>query len=172
MINRYFDYPVTEADPDRTGPTAADQGDRGAGADADLVLLAGAADADWSLLFDYGERRWVEPGEKVIDRATVGRTMVIVLSGSFRVVAPIGRRGRESVVAVLGPGAVVGEVGFAVGGARSHSVVAQERAEIFEFPWESFERLAAAHPRLGLRFLTDVLRIVASRTRVAEGGRS
>ena len=41
-------------------------------------------------------------------------------------------------------------------------------SELFEFDWESFERLAAAHPALGIRFLTDVLRIVAARTRAGE----
>lgn len=156
MESRYFAYPN---EPQR---------DATPGAMVELGLLDGADEADWSLLFDYGERHKVAAGEVVIERGSIGRSLIIVLVGSFRIMAPSGRRGRDAVVRTLGEGDVVGEVGFAVGGPRSNSVIAAEPGEIFEFEWEAFERLAAAHPALGLRFLSDVLRIVAARTRAFE----
>lgn len=156
MESRYFAYPNEP------------QGAATPAAMVELGLLAGADEADWSLLFDYGERRMVAAGEVVIERGSVGRSLIIVLVGSFRVMAPSTRRGRHAVVRTLGEGDVVGEVGFAVGGPRSHTVIAGEAGEIFEFEWEAFERLAAAHPALGIRFLSDVLHIVAARTRANE----
>ncbi len=157
MENRYFDYPTDAL----VSEPAVDE-------PVELGLLDGADEADWSLLFDYGERRDVSLDEPIIEWSTTGRSLFIVLAGSFRIMAPAGRRARQTVVRTLHAGAVVGEVGFAVGGRRSHSVIANEPAEIFEFEWQSFERLAAAHPALGVRFLTDVLRIVATRTRAGE----
>ncbi len=156
MDNRYFDYP------NNTSPRALDEGA------AELGLLAESGEADWSLLFDYGERRIVQPGQVIIERGTVGRSLVIILSGSFRVVAPAARGRREVVVRELDAGDIVGEVGFAAGGPRSHTITADGFSEIFELEWDAFERLAAAHPMLGIRFLSDVLRIVAARTRVSE----
>jgi len=155
MVNRFFDYPVD----DGSGETAAPP--------AELGLLDGAGEAEWSLLFDYGERRTVVSGETIIERGALGRSLIIVLAGQFRIMAPERRRGRTAVVAVIGPGDVVGEVGFAAGGARSNTVIAAETGEIFEFEWEALQRLAAAHPALGVRILSDVLHIVAIRIRAS-----
>jgi SulP family sulfate permease len=155
MENRYFDYPD-----DAVAPP-------GSGSSSELGLLAGSSEADWSLLFDYGEQRLVQSGERIIESGKIGRSMFIVLSGGFRIVAPA-RRGGETILRTLDAGDIVGEVGFAVGGLRSHTIIANEASEIFELEWESLERLAAAHPALGVRFLSDVLHIVAARTRAAE----
>jgi CRP-like cAMP-binding protein len=156
MENRYFDYPDDAvASIDGTGSS-------------ELGLLVGSSEADWSLLFDYGERRFVQPDERIIERGIMGRSMFIVLSGEFRIVAPAHRGGAEMIVRILDAGAIVGEVGFAVGGTRSNTIIANELSEIFELDWESLERLATAHPALGVRFLSDVLSIVAARTRAAE----
>ena len=156
MENRYFDYPD-----DAVAQTAGDS-------PSELGLLAGSSEADWSLLFDYGERRHIQPDEPIIERGAIGRSMFIVLSGEFRIVAPARRGGAETILRTLDAGDIVGEVGFAVGGLRSNTIIANKLSEIFELEWESLERLAAAHPALGVRFLSDVLHIVAARTRAAE----
>ena len=156
MQNRYFDYP------DLASSRTVDDGS------VELGLLAESDEADWSLLLDYGERRIAQRGEAIIERGSIGRALFIVLSGTCSVRGRGQRGSRTSVVRVLDAGDVVGEVGFAAGGPRSHTITANVASEIFELEWDSFERLAKAHPALGVRFLSDVLRIVAARSRAAE----
>ena len=156
MQNRYFEYP------DQLSSRTLDDGS------PELGLLGESDEAEWSLLFDYGERRIVQPGVSIIEGGTVSRALFIILSGAFSVRAPGLRGSRKAVVQVLDAGDVVGEIGFAAGGLRSHTITADSVSEIFELEWESFERMAAAHPALGVRFLSDVLRIVAARSRAAE----
>jgi CRP/FNR family transcriptional regulator, cyclic AMP receptor protein len=128
-------------------------------------FLAGASDADWTMLLAYGERRSVAPDEAVIEFGEASRSLLIVLRGSFRVLAPARRHGRWRVVDHIDAGSVIGELAFFDGAPRSRSVVAEDSGEVFVLEWEAFQRLAAVRPALAISILSDLGVILTSRFR-------
>lgn len=146
----FFDYGLDGTDPVDDGP--------------DLFLEA-ASDADWSMLLAYGERRVVGAGDVVVEMGETSRDLIIVLSGSFSVTVPTGRRGRSKTIGRIDAGSVFGELAFFDGAPRSSSVVADEDGEIFVLGWTAFERLAAVRPALATLILADLGTILASRFR-------
>lgn len=129
-------------------------------------FLADASEADWTMLLAYGERRAVTTDEAVIEIGETSRSLLIVLRGSFRVLAPSGRRGRWRVVDHIDAGSVIGELAFFDGAPRSRSVVAEEPGEVFVLEWEAFQRLAAVRPTLAIAILTDLGVILTGRFRL------
>lgn len=147
----FFDYGVDAARADASAPES---------------FLADASDADWTMLLAYGERRPVTSDEAVVELGETSRALLIVLRGSFRVLAPTGRRGRWRVVDHIDAGSVIGELAFFDGAPRSRSVVAEEPGEVFVLEWDAFQRLAAVRPNLAIAILTDLGVILTGRFRV------
>ena len=71
-------------------------------------------------------------------------------------------------VRVLEPGDLFGEVGFFDGLPRSADVVALEEAEALVLTQGAFQRLRLMQPRLALRFVLDLGRILGERFRASD----
>ena len=71
-------------------------------------------------------------------------------------------------VRVLEPGDLFGEVGFVDGLPRSADVVALEGSEALVLTQAAFQRLRLTHPRLALRFVLDLGRILGERFRASD----
>jgi CRP/FNR family transcriptional regulator/CRP/FNR family cyclic AMP-dependent transcriptional regulator len=69
---------------------------------------------------------------------------------------------------VLEAGDLFGEVGFFDGLPRSADVVALEDAEALVLTQAAFQRLRLTHPRLALRFVLDLGRILGERFRASD----
>jgi len=149
----FFDYP--------TGGSASD-------ARPARTFLDGATLADWSVLFNYCERREVAAGEPLAQVGREGRELVIVLSGSFRVEMPSGRRGRTTTLGTISDGEVFGEIAFFDGRPRSSTVIADVPSEVAVLTWASFERLSEVRPKLAIRILADLGAILAGMVRRLE----
>lgn len=90
--------------------------------------------------------RWVTSGEKIIQEGTRGDTFAIVKSGKLLVDATFESKTRR--LAVLGTGAVVGEVAVVMGTPRTATVTAEGDVELFEFSADDVEPLLDSHPGL------------------------
>ncbi len=146
---RFFDYPDEDAAPER-----------------EFAFLGGLSPAEWQRLIDVMERRRFAAGAVVIASGEADRSLYLVASGSVEVVVGEGRRARS--VRVQGPGTILGEVAFFDGRPRSATVRAVEAAELLRLSADALEMLAARHPDLGRKVLTDLGRILALRLRHAE----
>ena len=106
------------------------------------------------------------PGEFAVRRGELDRSFFVISRGSFEVLVPSGKKPQR--VRVLEAGDLFGEVGFFDGLPRSADVVALEQAEALVLTQAGFQRLRLTHPRLAVRFLLDLGRILGERFRASD----
>jgi CRP-like cAMP-binding protein len=129
-------------------------------------FLADLHETDLAVVLQYTQARLYEPGEFAVHRGEVDRSFFIIARGSFEVLVPTADRAQR--VRVLQPGDLFGEVGFFDGLPRSADVVAREEAEALVLTQAAFQRLRLTHPRLALRFVLDLGRILGERFRASD----
>src|SRR3954471_2296768 len=88
--------------------------------------------------------------------------VVVLLRGRAKV-STVGGGGREAVIAIHGPGDLIGELSAIDGAARSASVTTLEPVEALLLPGSGFAALLERRPRIAL----VILRMVAGRLREA-----
>ena len=129
-------------------------------------FLADLHEADQAVVLQYTQARLYAPGEFAVRRGEVDRSFFIISRGSFEVLVPT--NGGPERVRVLEPGDLFGEVGFFDGLPRSADVVARETSEALVLTQNAFQRLRLTHPRLALRFVLDLGRILGERFRASD----
>ncbi|MGN6429521.1 MAG: cyclic nucleotide-binding domain-containing protein [Gaiellaceae bacterium] len=129
-------------------------------------FLADLHEADQAVVLQYTQVRLYEQGDFAVRRGEVDRSFFIISRGSFEVLVPAG--GTPQRVRVLEPGDLFGEVGFFDGLPRSSDVVALEPAEALVLTQSAFQRLRLVHPRLAVRFVSDLGRILGVRFRASD----
>jgi hypothetical protein len=106
-------------------------------------------------------RQRFKPGQVLFRRGDPARSLFVVLDGSVHVV---------ELGIVLGPGALVGEIGvFAPDGCRTGTVVCEADVEIGSIDSDTVFRLYSQNPTFGL-YLTRLVvqRMLASERRLAQ----
>jgi CRP-like cAMP-binding protein len=129
-------------------------------------FLADLHEADLGLVLEFTQARLYRPGEVAVHEGEVDRSVFIISRGSFEVLVPTD--GGAQRVRVLEPGDLFGEVGFFDALPRSADVVALEDAEALVLTQMAFQRLRLTHPRLALRFVLDLGRILGERFRASD----
>jgi CRP/FNR family transcriptional regulator, cyclic AMP receptor protein len=110
-----------------------------------------------------GRRRAYGPGVTVFHEGDDAGPVVVLLSGRVKV-STVGGAGREAIVAVRGPGDLLGELSAIDDGPRSATVTTLEPAEALLVPGSAFARFLETHLRIAL----VLLRMVAGRLRYAD----
>jgi CRP-like cAMP-binding protein len=129
-------------------------------------FLADLHEADQTVVLQYTQARLYAPGQFAVRRGEVDRSFFIISRGSFEVLVPT--EGISKRVRLLKPGDLFGEVGFFDGLPRSADVVALEESEALVLTQAAFQRLRLTHPRLALRFVLDLGRILGERFRASD----
>jgi CRP-like cAMP-binding protein len=129
-------------------------------------FLADLHEADVAVVMQHTQARLYASGEFAVHEGEVDRSFFIISRGSFEVLVPTEEGPRR--VRVLEPGDLFGEVGFFDGLPRSADVVALEQAEALVLTEAAFRRLRLMHPRLALRFVLDLGRILGERFRASD----
>ena len=129
-------------------------------------FLADLHEADIAVVFEYTQARVYDSGEFAVHTGERDRSFFVISRGSFEVLVPSGDGPQR--VRVLESGDLFGEVGFFDGLPRSADVVALEKAEALVLTPAAFQRLRLMHPRLALRFVLDVGRILGERFRASD----
>jgi CRP/FNR family transcriptional regulator/CRP/FNR family cyclic AMP-dependent transcriptional regulator len=129
-------------------------------------FLADLHEADLAVVLQYTQARLYAEGEFAVHEGEVDRSFFIIARGSFEVLVPTDDRPQR--VRVLEPGDLFGEVGFFDGLPRSAHVVALEDAEALVLTQAAFQRLRLTHPRLALRFVLDLGRVLGERFRASD----
>jgi CRP/FNR family cyclic AMP-dependent transcriptional regulator len=110
-----------------------------------------------------GRRRSYPAGVTLFHEGDDAGPVVVLLGGRVKV-ATIGGAGREAIVAVRGPGDLIGELSAIDGGLRSGTVTTLEPAQALLVPGSAFAALLERRPRIAL----VILRMVAGRLRYAD----
>ena len=129
-------------------------------------FLADLHEADQAVILQYTQARLYAAGEFAVRRGEIDRSFFIISRGSFEVLVPTD--GHPERIRMLEPGDLFGEVGFFDGRPRSADVVALEEAEALVLTQTAFQRLRLTHPRLALRFVLDLGRILGERFRASD----
>jgi CRP/FNR family transcriptional regulator/CRP/FNR family cyclic AMP-dependent transcriptional regulator len=129
-------------------------------------FLADLHEADLAVVLQYTQARLYAEGEFAVHDGEVDRSFFIIARGSFEVLVQTDDGPQR--VRVLEPGDLFGEVGFFDGLPRSADVVALEDAEALVLTQAAFQRLRLTHPRLALRFVLDLGRVLGERFRASD----
>ena len=130
-------------------------------------LFAGVDDAPLRRLVASGEIVDLVPGETLIREGEEADALFVVLDGELEVT----RQSGESRIplAIVGPGALQGEIAALEGGRRLATVAATRDAEVLRIPVEALRELLATGPDVALSVVrTAVMRLRAMESTLRE----
>lgn len=120
-----------------------------------------------AVLASYLDYRRLAEGEVLWEEKQPSRYLALLLAGRLEIKKDTEFPGKQVVVGVYGPGAVVGELSFFDGTPRAVTVVALEQAELATLSRERFSSLEAQHPDVAAALSRGVLLALASRLKQA-----
>jgi CRP-like cAMP-binding protein len=129
-------------------------------------FLADWHEADQAVIMQYTQARLYAPGEFAVRQGEVDRSFFIISRGSFEVLVSSDEGPQR--IRLLESGDLFGEVGFFDGLPRLADVVALEDSEALVLTQPSFQRLRLMHPRLSLRFVLELGRVLGERFRASD----
>lgn len=132
------------------------------GADLPFLRQLGRADADD--LLALLRRRTVARNTSMLRAGSAGDDLVLLLSGRVKLVA-FGVERREVVLAIRGPGELIGEMAALGGQRRTATAIAIEDAEVGVLSAEEFRRYLAEHSSAALILIRMLVRRVTEATR-------
>jgi CRP/FNR family transcriptional regulator, cyclic AMP receptor protein len=115
----------------------------------------------WDALATHVSRKKLKPGEVLIAQGALDRTLYFVESGVLRV--HYGTRNGELEIAVVGPGAVVGEGAFFSQVPRNATVVATQATVLWALTPARFEALATENCEAALALSMALGAVLATR---------
>jgi signal transduction histidine kinase len=133
----------------------------------DTELFGGLDDDQLQRLAALGEVVDLAPGEALIVEGDLADALYVVLDGEMEVTKRSGTS--EIPVAIVGPGALQGEIAALEGGRRLASVRAVSDAEVLRIPIGAMRELLAAGPEMALGIIgTAVSRLRAMESLLRE----
>jgi len=120
-------------------------------------------DAEYTRLLSAAEPAVADAGAVVLHKGSPARSLLIVEQGALEVCDEA--LGETVVLATIGPGEVVGEVGFVDGRARTHDVRARESCRLRRLTREAFLKLVQDDPQLFAKLAVGLAELVAGRFR-------
>ncbi len=101
--------------------------------------------------------RTYKTGQPIFMRGDPGESMMVVVSGRVRV-SRTSYDGREVVLAVFGPGEVLGEIAMIDGGERTADAAALEPVDLLILHRRDFHAFLLEHPAVAIELLVLVCR--------------
>jgi CRP/FNR family transcriptional regulator, cyclic AMP receptor protein len=120
-----------------------------------VSLFSGCTDRDLSKIAKAADEVTIPAGYMLADQGQTGREAFIIVEGS----ATVRRNGKK--VAVLGPGAVVGELSLLDHGPRTASVTTDSEATVLVLDQRHFSSVIDEVPHIGHK----IMAVLASRIR-------
>lgn len=127
-----------------------------------LPLFADLNDADLSLLEEASRENRLAAGEVLMREGSPGGSLYVIIQGEFEITKRTGPG--DLVIAVRGPGEVIGEMSLLDGSARTATVRSLGESRLLEIDQAAFRRLVESSPAATL----SILHTVTSRLRHTE----
>lgn len=129
-----------------------------------VPLFQGLTPAALELISRVASEETHAPGTKIFQHGDPGDKLYILLEGKVRISREIAGIGEEAL-AVLGPGAVFGEMALLDEAPRSADARVHERCRLLTVSKDAFEDLLFLHKELAYEVLWNVVRILVQRLR-------
>ena len=123
--------------------------------------------AEREIVRAHAEECCYEAGETIFEQGAPGDALYILLDGMVDAVVRQELSGRGIRVNSMAKGAVFGEMAILDPQPRSATIVAVEDTTCLRISGAELDRLNAAHPALGLRFMKFMCLLFTSRLRLA-----
>ena len=123
-----------------------------------IRLFQGLELQDIQMLLPVCRLVTLEPFEKLYESGSVSREMLLLLKGKLQVVADTGE-----LLAVVGPGSSVGEMGFFTGEKRSANIVVVEQSTGFRIDKQSFTKILDSNAEMKSVILGNVVAVLSER---------
>ncbi len=149
------------------GSVAPDDRGSNAGMLEKLNGLGFLGEKERAALASYLDYRRLAEDEVLWEEKQPARYLGLLLAGRLEIKKDTEFPGKQVVVGVYGPGAVVGELSFFDGAPRAVTVVALEQAELATLSRDRFSALEAQHPDVAAALGRGVLLSLASRLKQA-----
>jgi CRP-like cAMP-binding protein len=131
------------------------------------MVLASLSTVEYEELLSYLEEITTSRGECLYRPGDSADAVFFLKSGKVGVQTSTGFEDRQQVVALLDPGAAVGEKGLTAKGSREMTVVAIEDCVFYSLDREAFTKLEQTNPDLALKILKRLLGVSALRLRAS-----
>lgn len=131
---------------------------------ANLDLFRGLTHTELTRVNDQMGRTKFPAGAMILTASQPGEVTYIIIEGTLKV-SVLERNGRELILALLGPGEIVGELSMADRAGRSADVTALEPATLVWMDRHGFDQLRREIPVL----TENLLRLMSRRLRLANG---
>lgn len=129
-------------------------------------FLGRLGDQERAALLASGTERFYPASRPVFDEGRSADTLVVVLDGRVKVTT-VTVDGTEHLLALRGPGDLLGELSTLVGEERTSTVVAIDDVRLLVVPIVAFEALLAAHPSMS----STLIRMLVERVLEADRNR-
>jgi CRP/FNR family transcriptional regulator, cyclic AMP receptor protein len=116
-------------------------------------------------LVPYLEYRKYQEGEVLFEEGEPGEFICFISSGKMEIKKETDFKGKQVILALLSKGSFVGELSIIDGKPRSATVVSLEPSETLILHGDKFEELVNEHPRIGVKILRGIARILSLRLR-------
>lgn len=128
-------------------------------------LISYLTDEEWTRLQSAMEPCRPPLGDLLLTKGSPSRSLLLVDEGELEVVDE--SMGETVVLATIGPGGIVGEVGFVDGEVRTHGVRARVACRLRRLPREALLKLAQTDPLLFAKVAMALGELIAKRFRAA-----
>jgi CRP/FNR family transcriptional regulator, cyclic AMP receptor protein len=129
------------------------------------MVLASLSATEHDEILPYLEEVQVNRGEYLFRPGDPADAVFFLKSGKVGVQTSTGFEDRMQVVALLDPGAAVGEKGLVTTGSREMTVVAIEDSVLYSLGEGAFTKLEKSNPDLALKILKKLLKVSSLRLR-------
>jgi CRP-like cAMP-binding protein len=131
---------------------------------AKIPLFAGLTPAALELISRVATEETHALGTRLFQHGDPGDRLFVLLEGRVRISRDVPGMGEEAL-AVLGPGAVFGEMALLDDAPRSADARVHERCRVLSIPKDAFEDLLFLHKDLAYEVLWSVVRMLTQRLR-------
>jgi len=127
------------------------------------MVLSSLSSSEHDELISYLKEVKASRGEYLFRPGDVADGVFFLKSGKVGVQTSTGFEDKQQVVALLDPGAAVGEKGLTARGPREMTVVAIEDCVLYSLGADAFTKLEKSNPGLALKILKKLLNVSALR---------
>jgi CRP/FNR family cyclic AMP-dependent transcriptional regulator len=120
-----------------------------------VPIFADLEEPELKKIEHLGLRKKYKKGNIVVLEKEMGAALFVIISGKVKIVRT-DEDGREVILSIFGPGEFFGEMSLLDGLARSASVVALAKAELFMIHRRDFLKLLTEHPPVAISLLSEL----------------
>ena len=126
-------------------------------------LFYNMTETDLFELIQYFDYRHFRAGESLWQEGDPSDFAAFIVSGRIQIKKNTEFEGKQMVVGVYSQGTIIGELGLMENDCRSVSAVAIDDGVLTTLTRDSFEKLIATHPALGVKLLKSMFLAVSVR---------